>query len=114
MLVSSSHFWGLPRTSLGRRSVWLGLGFVVMFVLNIIINLYLVRLASEPGFMGFYWAFVIFMLVCGLAGGILGLLSVIKQHEHSSLVWLSVLFGLFVLILVLNETLQGIQYYAGS
>ena len=113
MRASSSHFWGLPSTSLGRRSVWLGLGFVVMFALNIFINLYLVRPADDPGYLGFYWAFVIFMLVCGLSGGVLALLAVTKQQEHSSLVWLSVLFGLFVLLLVLNEILQGIQYYAG-
>jgi quinol-cytochrome oxidoreductase complex cytochrome b subunit len=114
MRTSPSRFWGLPGTGLARRSVWLGSAFVVMFVLNIFINLYLVRPADEPGFMGFYWAFVIFMLVCGLAGGILGLIAVTRQHEHSSLIWISVLLGLFVLLLVLNEIMQGIQYYAGA
>jgi hypothetical protein len=114
MRTSPSHFWGLPVTRLGRQAVWFGLGFLVLFVLNIFINLNLVRPADEPGFMGFYWALVIFMLGCGLAGGVLGLLAVTKQHEHSSLIWISIVLGLFVLLLVLNEIVQGIQYYAGA
>ena len=85
-----------------------------MFTLNIFINLYLVRPADDPSFLGFYWAFVIFMLVCGFSGGVLGQLAVAKQGDHSSLVWLSVLFGLFALLLVLNEIIQGIQYFAGA
>lgn len=114
MRISSSHFWGIPITALGRRAAWLGIAFVVLFVLNIFINLYLVRPADEPGFLGLYWLFVIFMLACGLAGGILGLMAVTKQHERSSLVWLAVFMGLFVLLLVLNEIVQGIVYFAAT
>lgn len=62
----------------------------------------------------FYWMFVIFMSFCGVAGGFLGMMAVTKQHEQSSLVWLAMFFGLFVVLLVLNEFLQGIQYFAGS
>jgi len=114
MRISSSHFWASPATALGRRSAWFGIVFVVLFVLNIFINLYWVRPAEEPGLLGFYWLFVICMLVCGLAGGMFGLMAVIKQHERSSLVWLAVFLGLFVLLIVINEVLQGIAYFAGA
>ena len=85
-----------------------------MFVSNIVINLYFVNPASDPKLGMFYGLFVICMLICGLAGGIFGLTALIKQSEHSSLVWLAVLFGLFVLLLVLNELVQGVRYFAGS
>lgn len=114
MNTSASHFWQVPVTAFGHRSVWLGIGFVVLFVLNIFVNLYLVRPADEPGLLGFYWTFVILMLLCGITGGVLGIMAVTKQHERSSLVWLAILLGLFVVLLVFNEMLQGIRYYAGA
>jgi hypothetical protein len=114
MKTSSGHFWGVPATAPGRWSAWLGLVFVLMFIGNVFINLYFVRPADEPGVLVFYWLFVILMLVCGLAGGLLGLVALMKQHERSSLVWLAVCFALFVLALVLNEILQGIEYFAGA
>lgn len=104
----------MPVTMLGRWSVWMVTAFVVMFISNVFINVYVVRPASEPGFLVVYWLFVIFMLASGLAGGILGLTAVVKKHERSFLVWLAVFFGLFVLLLILNELLQGVQYFAGS
>jgi hypothetical protein len=45
------------------------------------------------------------MLICGLSAGIAGLVSVIRQHERSSLVWMTILPLVFVLFLVLGEFL---------
>jgi peptidoglycan/LPS O-acetylase OafA/YrhL len=47
----------------------------------------------------------IFMLLCGLAAGIVGLVAVVKAHERSWLVWLAILPGLFALLFVLGEFL---------
>jgi hypothetical protein len=47
----------------------------------------------------------IFMMLCGLAAGVLGLIAVIRKHEHSWRVWLTILPGAFVLLFVLGEFL---------
>jgi hypothetical protein len=47
----------------------------------------------------------IFMMVCGLAAGIIGLVAVVRMHEHSWLVWLTILLGVFVLFFILAEFL---------
>jgi hypothetical protein len=45
------------------------------------------------------------MLLCGLSGGVVGLIAVIRRHERSALVWLTMLPLVFVLFLVLGEFL---------
>lgn len=45
------------------------------------------------------------MLLIGLAAGITGLIAVLRRHERSSLVWLTLLPGLWVLFMVLGEFL---------
>jgi hypothetical protein len=47
----------------------------------------------------------IFMMLCGLAAGIIGLIAVIRRHERSWLVWLPMLTGLFVIVFLLGEFL---------
>lgn len=47
----------------------------------------------------------IFMLACGLAAGVVGLIAVMRRHERSCFVWLTVLLGLLVLVFVLGEFL---------
>jgi hypothetical protein len=47
----------------------------------------------------------IFMMLCGFAAGIVGLIAVTRQHERSWLVWLTLLPGLFALVFVLGEFL---------
>lgn len=115
MKTTTGHFFGLPATKLGKRSVWLETIFVMLFILNVLVNIYVIRpFAVQQPLLAFYIVFVISMLACGLAGGFIGLRAVSSQHEHSSLVWLSILCGLFVLLLVLNELMQGLQYMLGS
>lgn len=109
MNTLSNHFIGIPATNPGRRSVWLGLVFVVTFAINILVNIYVID-PNSGQLQFFYIAFVLVMLACGLAGGVYGLIAVTKQHERSLFVWISILCGLFVLLIVSNELLQGIQY----
>lgn len=110
MRTASSHFFGMPVTRWGWRSVWLGLAFVLLFISNVFVNVYIIRPDDSQMLMPPYVALVIVMLLCGLAAGVVGLLAVIRQREHSSLVWVSILLGLFVLLIVLNELNQGLQY----
>ena len=43
----------------------------------------------------------IFMMLCGLAAGIVGLIAVTRQHERSWLVWLAILPALYFIGFVL-------------
>jgi len=112
MKTISSHFFEKPHTKLGWWSVWLEVVFVVMFSINIAI---LVLLTDGTIWRGSILPFyAIIMLLCGLAGGVVGLVTVMRQHERSSLVWLAILNGLFVLLLVLNELWQDVQSLLGK
>ena len=57
----------------------------------------------EGGVSSLFYAIV--LLGFGLAGGVVGLIAVIRQHERSWLVWLTMLPLLFVLLLVIGEFL---------
>lgn len=54
------------------------------------------------------------MLLCGLAGGVFGLIAMIRQKERAALAWLAVLVGLFVVLIVLNEFMQLAMYLQGT
>jgi hypothetical protein len=47
----------------------------------------------------------IFMALCGLAAGIVGLVAVIRVHERSWMVWLAMLPAAFTLFLILGQLL---------
>jgi hypothetical protein len=50
----------------------------------------------------FFW---IFMLLCGIAAGVAGLIAVTRKNERSWLVWLTTLLGAFALLVTLGELL---------
>jgi hypothetical protein len=97
------RFLKLPGTQLG----WWSLGLAVVYVLLTIINSAVFMRLNEDvpwrtTLLPFYG---IFMLLCGFAAGVVGLIAVTRQHERSWLVWLSILIGLNTLIFVLGEFL---------
>ena len=47
----------------------------------------------------------IFMVLCGLASGVVGLIALLRNKERSWLVWVSVLPGALMLFLLLGEFL---------
>lgn len=103
MKTKSSHFFGMPGTKLGRWAMWLGIAFVVLFLVNAFVFMPPTFNPSwGPTILPFYG---IFMLLCGLAAGIVGPIAVIRQRERSWLVWLTILPGLFVLFLLIGEFL---------
>jgi len=112
MKTISSHFLEKPHTRLGWWSVGLEVVFVVMFSINIAVMVLLTDATFWRGSILPFYA--ITMLLCGLAGGVVGLITVIRQHERSSLIWLAILTELFVLLLVLNELWQGVQLLFGK
>ena len=88
MKIVSSHFLERPHTKLGRWAVGLAASsFVLQFAWSIL-----------PG--GAWLSFI-----CGLAGGIVALIALIRQHERSWLVYLCILPMLGVFVFFLGEFL---------
>ena len=81
----------------------LGILFVVLFLVNSFV--FMPTSSDAPWRQVILPFYGIFMLLCGLAAGIIGLVAVIRRHERSWLVWLTLLPGLLVLFLVLGEFL---------
>jgi hypothetical protein len=97
------HVFGWPSTRPGWWAVRLAVTFMVLWIISSTLLLRSTGLAP-------WWQIVlpfygIFMMLCGLAGGIVGLLAVIRRHERSWLVWLAILVGLFVIVFILAEIL---------
>ena len=85
-----------PATRLGWWAVWLMLAYVVLYIITMAVIA--LRLSLPP-------VYGIFMLLCGLGAGIVGLVAIVKQHERSWLVWVALLPGIFVIFLLLGEFL---------
>jgi len=100
---SGRSIFGWPSTRPGWWSVGLGGTFVVLFIINSTVFMQLTTEAPwQQTLLPFYG---IFMLLCGLSAGILGLIAVLRRRERSFLVWLTLLPGLLVLFLLLGEFL---------
>lgn len=103
MSIGSHHFFTKPHTRFGKWAVWLGALFVVMFLINAFI--FMPTSSDAP------WRHVILpfygiaMLLCGLASGMFGFFTVVRQHERSWLVLLTLLPGLWVLFMLIGEFL---------
>jgi len=104
MTVDSTRSNWRPATRPGWWAVWLTVAFAAMFLINMTVFAPYYDSATQfrQVFLPFYWAF---MLSCGLASGILGLVAMARRHERAWLVWLALLVGAFALSLVLLELL---------
>lgn len=103
MKTASSHFLETPHSKLGWWSVRLGVGFVVLFLIN---SFVFIPSSSDAPWRHVILPFYgIFMLLCGLGAGVVGLIAVLRQHERSWLIWLMIVPGLFVLFLLVGELL---------
>ena len=87
-IQSSSSFWQRPSTRLAWWAAGLGAA-------NVVFN--------------FSWSILpggaILGFICGLVGGVLALIAVIRQHERSWLVYLSIVPMFSVLFFLLGEFL---------
>jgi hypothetical protein len=110
------RFLGMPATKTGWRSIRLESVFVLMFGLNMAIQLLVFdkHVSLEQSLFPFYFVYVMAMLIAGMAGGVLGFITILRQQEHSLLVWLSTFVGIFVFLLVLNELVQLVIFLLGG
>jgi hypothetical protein len=88
MKTMSNHFFRIPHTKLGWWAVGLAVASIVLILAWSIL----------PG--GAWLGFL-----CGLAGGILALVAIIRQQERSWLVFLSILPMLNVITFIAAELL---------
>jgi hypothetical protein len=88
---------GWPSSQLGWWAIGLGVTFEVLYILFKPIS------KIAPWMQVVLPIYSKFMLLCGLAAVIVGLIAVIKHRERSWLIWLAILPGLFVLISILIE-----------
>jgi len=88
MQTMSSHFNERPHTKLG----WWAVGLAIASILLMFGWMFL------PGGAGLSF-------LCGLAGGIVALIAIIRQHERSWAVWLALLPMLNVFVFFLGEFL---------
>ena len=100
---SSSVFLQRPGTRLG----WWAFGLAIAFeVLNIINSVVFMRLSENVPWRQTVLPFYgIFMMLCGVSAGVVGLIAILRNHERSWLVWLAVLVGASALVFILAEFL---------
>ena len=92
-----------PSTQLGWAAVGLAAVFELMMIVN---NAVFMRLPEDvPWRTTVLPYYGIFMMLCGLAAGIVGLIAVVRRREPSLLVWLTVLIGVSTLVFVVGEFL---------
>jgi len=104
--MKRSLFWSRPGTRLGWWAVGLAGLFLLLFIINSVVFMPAYQDASSDlwrhNLLPFYGIFM--MLFC-LSTWIIGLIAVMRRGERSWLVWLTLLFGLLVLCLLLFELL---------
>ena len=103
MADSSSRFLKRPGTRLGWWTVGLAIAFIVMLMVNsTVVILFSQDVSSRPAVLP---NFGMLILLCGLAAGVVGLIAIIRKHERSWLVWLSILPGALALLSILGDIL---------
>lgn len=92
---SSSSLWKRP----GTRLSWWAVGFGAASLVMLLINVAVAAITRHPA-----WTFLVnFMLLCALVAGVIGIIAIILKHEHSWLVWLTILPGVWSLSYLLNS-----------
>jgi len=97
-----SRFFAFPRTKLGWLAAGLALGSLLLQALTHLIAL-LVTSLSHGAQGGTGLNLGILTVVLSIAGGILGVLAVVRNKERSILVWYAILAGLFALLLIITD-----------
>lgn len=103
MQTTSSRFNDKPHSKPGWWAVWLGAAFVVLFLINSFV--FMPTSSNAPWRQVILPFYGIFMLLCGLLSGVMGLVAVTRQHERSWLVLLTLMPGLWVITMLLGEFL---------
>jgi hypothetical protein len=103
---TGSSFRQRPATRLGWWAVGLGAAFLGLWTINTFVFMPTSGTAFNESLRQYFLPFYgIFMVLCGLTSGIIGLVAVLRKHERSWLVLLTLLPGAMMVILLLGEFL---------
>lgn len=97
----SFSLWHRPASKLGWWAVGLALGYLAFYIVDMIIIATRFSLPASQNVIMIN--FGLLMLLLGLAAGILALIAILRRHERSWMVWLSLLPGLAVIFLLIGE-----------
>lgn len=97
----TTHFADRPQSRLGWWAVGLMAAYVVMYVMTMVVIA--LRFSLPP-------IFGILMLLCGFSAGTAGLIAIIRQHERSWMVWLTLFPLLLVIFLLIGEFLVPLVF----
>ena len=93
----------LPKTSLGRWSVGLAAAFILVVVLNILLQDGLEFKSGSVELRIFFIAHCIF----GMGSLLTGLVSIIKSKERSILVFMALVVGLISLVIIVSSIIEA-------
>jgi len=88
--------------------MWLAVAFAALFVFNVVV---ITPLLDEPSQVSETFRMTalpilgISMLLSGLSAGVVGLLSIVRHHERSWVVWLTIIPAVMIVFFVLGEFL---------
>ncbi len=103
MAKSNSQFLKRPGTRLGWWSVGLAIVFMVLFILASV-GFRLIPIDASWR-IPFTWSYSFFMVACGLAALVLGLIAIIGKKERSWAVWMALIPGIATLLFFMSEFL---------
>lgn len=95
----------LPKTKLGKWAVWLIIAF---FIIVAFVNLFVTFYLGIHGGETFFDAPAISIPIaiawlCGIGAFVLGLMSILKNREHSVLVYIVTIIGLLLVVFFIIE-----------
>jgi predicted membrane channel-forming protein YqfA (hemolysin III family) len=102
------RFFRTPSTRLGWAAIS---GAVGTIVLVIVVNIMVAGQGPPEGDPWWWRVFGISALVCLLASGVAGLMAVVRNRERS---WMVIAATAPVLVVAVNELLEGLRYLLGG
>jgi len=100
---SSSAFLRRPASRLGWWAAGLVGAFALLFIYNIAVSI--ISRSNNASQQISLPNIGMPMVLFGLASGVVGLIALIRKHERSWLIWLSILLGVVMLSLIVREFL---------
>lgn len=96
----------LPRTKLGKATIWLAAFFVVGFGVNTVVFMPISMAYPDASWrIWFLPAWGITLMASGVAAAITAVLAIVKGKERSWVVWAALAPGIFAILFLLGEFL---------
>jgi uncharacterized membrane protein len=87
----------MPKTRSGKWSVWLNTFFLIVIIFSII----LVKVFGLLSYNDHWWDVTVpIIFFASIIAFILGIIAIIKNKEHSTLVYISVTIGLLAILFI--------------